>query len=114
MVLARSAHRVGAVIFCQYKRGARARPRRLRGVVLDECDDLARLSTAEGRGKARNVADRVFLSFHVAVRNETDLDAITAISAPRAPRRPVAVRRAVRRVGGSAAPQTAVIITSHT
>ena len=28
--------------------------------MLDECDDLARLSTAEGRGKARNVPDRVF------------------------------------------------------
>ena len=27
--------------------------------MLDECDDLARLSTAEGRGKARNVPDRV-------------------------------------------------------
>ena len=31
-------------------------------VVLDECDDLARLSTAEGRGKARNVAVTVFSS----------------------------------------------------
>ena len=29
IVLARSAHRVGAMIFCQYKRGERARPRRL-------------------------------------------------------------------------------------
>ena len=71
IVLARSAPRVGAMIFCQYKRGERARPRRC-GVVLDECDDLARLSTAEGRGKARNVPDRVFLSFTVPPRNGTD------------------------------------------
>ena len=40
--------------------------------MLDECDDLARLSTAEGRGKARNVPDRVFLSFHGNARNGTD------------------------------------------
>ena len=58
--------------------------------MLDECDDLARLSTAEGRGKARNVADRVFLSFHGNARNGTDLkpyskavDAIAGLAALR-------------------------------
>ena len=36
-----------------------------RGAGLDEHDGLARLSAAEGRGRARNVPERVFFSYPV-------------------------------------------------
>ena len=37
-----------------------------RGAGLDEHDGLARLSAAEGRGRARNARERVFFSYRAA------------------------------------------------
>ena len=59
----------------------RARGRGVRGAGLDEYDGLARLSAAEGHGRARYVLGRVFLSYFVPSRNGSRLIPISVLCA---------------------------------